>query len=164
MPLTYEPIEARTLSSTTPSVVFSNVPQTYTDLVIVVTGRTDHTNGGARGYIRFNSDSGQNYAGTYLQWSDSAAATANDTTETFLTYGRLGNTGFSTAEVNIYNYTNTSIYKSVLTRQSSTDADHSRYLVSVWRNTSAITSITLTADDNYVTGTTINLYGIKAAQ
>lgn len=163
MPLTYEPIEAKTLSSTTSSVTFSSIPQTYTDLVLVVTGVTDHTNQGARGYIRFNGDTAQNYGGLYLQWSNTAQVGGSDTTETYIAYGRLGNSGISTAEINIMNYTNTSTFKSCVTRQSSTDADHARLTFNVWRSTSAINSITLVADDNYVSGTTMNLWGIKAA-
>lgn len=163
MPATYEPIEAKTLSATTSTVTFSSIPQTYTDLVLVVTGVTDHSNSGARGYIRFNGDTAQNYGGLYLQWDNSSQVGGSDTTEAYLSYGRMGNSGISTAEINIMSYTNTSVFKSCVTRQSSSDAAHSRLTFNVWRSTSAINSITLVADDNYVSGTTLNLWGIKAA-
>jgi len=61
------------------------------------------------------------------------------------------------------NYSNSTTYNTALSRfvsaGSETTAD-----VHLWRDTSAVTSITVaTSTNNYATGSTFTLYGIKAA-
>ena len=61
------------------------------------------------------------------------------------------------------NYANTTTYKTVIGRANNAGygADTS---VGVWRNTAAISTITLTAlTANFASGSTFTLYGIKAA-
>jgi hypothetical protein len=42
------------------SMEFTSIPSTYTDLVVKISGRSDNT-GSFANYLRFNSDSGNNY-------------------------------------------------------------------------------------------------------
>jgi len=44
MPATYDCIATTTLTSTASSVVFSSIPQTYTDLVVVFVGKNTTAN------------------------------------------------------------------------------------------------------------------------
>lgn len=59
MALTYEPIATTTISSPTSTITFSSIPSSYTDLVVVVTGKITGTTEDA--YFRLNNDSGANY-------------------------------------------------------------------------------------------------------
>jgi hypothetical protein len=67
------------------------------------------------------------------------------------------------------NYSNSTTYKTMLGRQgtASSTAGGASLTVSLWRNTSAITSIQLQLDfgssNRWYTGSTFTLYGIKAA-
>jgi hypothetical protein len=61
------------------------------------------------------------------------------------------------------NYSNATTYKTALARTSE-DGVAAAY-VGLWRSTSAITSITIDkgSSDNFASGSTFTLYGIKAA-
>lgn len=169
MPLTYTPINSLPLESSQATVTFSNIPQTYTDLVLVVSGFTTHTDDGARGYMQFNGDTGSNYSGVYLGvMSTPARQTNKDTNQSSIPYGVLGNRSDypATIEVNIHNYRNTSSWGLVLSKTGkyATNANYGNRLSSgSWRNTSPITSITLTCDGSYAAGTVFSLYGIASA-
>ena len=61
------------------------------------------------------------------------------------------------------NYSNTTTYKTTLGRGSNVATDVEA-IVGLWRNTAAITSITVApSGGNMKTGTVLSLYGIKAA-
>ena len=156
---TYVPIQTFTADGATTTYTFTSIPQTYSDLVLVTNGVL--TNNDIN--MVFNSDSGSNYSRTYIYATSSSsyggAAIANATS------GFAGTlaTGYTTNIVNILNYSGTSKQKSWLTRQSAagTAVIHS---IGLWRSTSAITSIALTANGTtFGSGTTMTLYGIKAA-
>ena len=55
LPSTMTPIATLTLSSASTSVTFTNIPQGYTDLVLVC-GNLGMSAGGSAGRLRFNSD------------------------------------------------------------------------------------------------------------
>jgi hypothetical protein len=65
----------------------------------------------------------------------------------------------------VMNYANTSTYKTVLSalandKNGSGSVDR---VVGLWSNTSAINSVSVVGGANFVSGSTITLYGIKAA-
>lgn len=160
MPSTYTPIATTTVGTATPSVTFSSVPGTYTDLVVVVNGTTAASVGLA---LRFNGDTGSNYSNTYLGGTGSAAISGRATSTTIGRFGNI-NTSNTTGVANIQNYSNATTYKTTLGRSSSTD--YAITYVNLWRSTAAITSVTVISDDlgtNFAVGTTFSLYGIKAA-
>jgi len=70
---TYVPIQAITLSASTSSVDFTNIPQTFTDLIIVASARYVSTNTGQGLGIRFNGDTTSNYSFTILEGNGSTA-------------------------------------------------------------------------------------------
>jgi hypothetical protein len=163
MPVTYQPIATQTLGSATNLVTFSSIPSTYTDLVFVFNGSNATSNNGLR--LRFNSDSGTNYSTTYFYGNGSSVAS---TFGSNTTGGQIATdiaSGQSTCVTHIMNYSNTTTFKVFLGRGSSasTYADHN---VSLWRNTAAVTSVTVllgAGTSNFSTGSTFTLYGIKAA-
>ena len=69
---TYESISSVTLTSNSTTVTFGSIPQTYTDLVLVIVAKI--TSGGLDMFIRFNSDTGSNYSYTQLYGNGTSAA------------------------------------------------------------------------------------------
>jgi len=157
MPITYEPIATTTLGTSASSVTFSTIPGTYTDLVLVVNGTSTATNGNE---MQFNGDTGNNYSFTLLYGTGSAAVSSRNSNISFAYAGRT-NTNQSVSITQIMNYANTTTYKTVLTRASS-NGDIVMANVSLWRSTSAITSLVY-AGATFNSGTVFTLYGIKAA-
>jgi hypothetical protein len=157
---TYEAIATQTLGSAAASVTFSSIPQTYTDLMLIIIG---NAGGSTSASMRFNSDTGTNYSNTYAQGDGSGVGNFRDVNVTSNWAGSFYNTTTpSTAKHSIMNYANTTTFKSSIIR-----ADYgigfTVIAAQLWRNTAAITSITLATGANFSTGATFSLYGIKAA-
>lgn len=160
MPQTYEPIATQTLTSSASSVTFSSIPGTYTDLVLVFAGTS--VTGSQNVGIRFNSDSGTNYSRILIYGTGSSALGAKDNSVQAINFLYPG-TGQSTGRINIFSYSNTTTYKTTLSRFDDS-AVVTNAAVGLWRSTAAITSITIIpADYNLASGCTLTLYGIKAA-
>lgn len=162
---TYEPIASQTLGSAAASVTFSSIPQGYTDLVLVGSIKT-----GANTYqpiLRFNGDSGSNYSSTVVAGDGSSASSNRHTNQNGI-YANPG-PGVGTAGnfwpwiIQIQNYANANVNKTVLHRFNNSQS----YVVAgvgLWRNTTAITSITLVAEagsSDFQSGSTFSIYGIQ---
>ena len=164
MPSTYRPIATQTLGSAAATVTFSSIPGAYTDLVLIITPQS--SSGTASVDIQLNGDTGTNYSLTYLYGTGSSAASGRDANTAIAGGGSAVATAniFLTNTVQIQNYSNTTTYKTLLMRANNT-AGNVLTAVSTWRNTAAITSISLKLATavNFTTGSTFTLYGIKAA-
>jgi hypothetical protein len=171
MPQTYDLIATANPAGTA-AFSFSSIPQTYTDLLIIVNARVTS----AWDIQAFQANgSGSGYAGTYLEGAGSGATGGTGTSEIAWRAGYIpgsdaSNLQYSTDEYHIMNYTSTSHNKTLLTNArrgvySSTTFGQVQFKIGYWANTSAITSLTCgTANGGtYATGTNIRLYGIKAA-
>ena len=161
---TYTPIATTTLGSAVTEYTFSSIPSTYTDLVLVVTG---NTNNPTNPIMRFNGDTGSNYSTTWLAGNGTSATSSRGTNTTYIAtnnQGYMTSTSNSVIITQVMSYANTSTYKTALSRSNtaSTGVDAT---VGLWRNTAAITSITiLTGSANtFSVGNTFTLYGIAAA-
>lgn len=163
MAKTYEPIITQTLSASALIVYLSVIPQTYTDLILIINGKL--VSGADNIALRFNGDSSALYSETYLSGNGSAIGSGRDAN---LTYGLVSTTNTSDGMniINIMNYSNTTTYKTMLSK-AGTAASYSQLWSTLWRSTSAITSISLQIGAggtlSFASGTTFNLYGIKAA-
>jgi hypothetical protein len=166
--LTYESIATTTATTASSAVTFSSIPQTYTDLFLVISIRANSTPTSFGTGIRFNSDTGSNYSRTVVYGSGSSAVSFRDTNQTRMFYSAGSTTAnqFNLIRLNINDYSNTAVYKSVIARNDDV-SDVTSISASLWRNTNAITSITITPfDDNstgFATGSSFTLYGITAA-
>ena len=164
MPSTYTPIATTTLGSNATSVTFSSISGTYTDLFLVTQTKFT-TNSDGFIALRYNSDTASNYSNTYLLGTGSATASGRSSN---VTSGRIGNgssssSEFSVTNANIQNYSNATTYKTAIARSNATGSYVSSY-VSLWRSTSAITSITIVCDGvTFAIGSTFTLYGVKSA-
>lgn len=172
---TYTPIATTTLGSATNSVTFSSIAGTYTDLVLIMSAATTHTSA-TFVYMRFNGDSATNYSCNEVFGLGSTAQSSRDTSRSRGWIGfdiSISNTvGDSASIANIMNYSNSTTYKTWLSRanRASTALDYqgTDAVVGLWRSTSAITSIEIRnsrgdVDYNFATGSTFTLYGIAAA-
>ena len=161
MAKTYEPIQTYTLGSAQSSVTFSAISGSFTDLVLIVNGGVDA--GAVECNLRFNSDTGSNYSYTELEAGGSGAASYRASNQTKLWFTSYYSTSRSMSIINIQNYSNSTTYKTAIIRHNNVSI-YTAASVGLWRSTSAITAIELyPTSNNWATGTTFTLYGIKAA-
>lgn len=155
------------------SVTFGSIPQTYTHLQLRVFGTTNRTSASRDTYwIRFNSDTGNNYSRHSL-YGDGASVGADAATSiSYMIGGTIGGNGYFGVNIcDILEYANTNIYKTIRGLGGVNDNTANFGLVDLssgsWRSTAAITSITLLTSGT--TSTQFNqysqfaLYGIKGA-
>ena len=116
--MSYTEIATRTLTSNQTEVGFTNIPQTFRDLVVVAFSRNQNVGSIA---LRFNDDANANYQNVGISWDGSSPINANaGNLETVLRV----TAGFATGDsdswartiVQIHNYTSTTQHKSVLMR------------------------------------------------
>jgi hypothetical protein len=119
--------------------------------------------------MTFNSDTGSNYSDHYLYGNGSSAASGSGTNATKIRlwdyYGNGGTANiYGAGLVDILDYDNTNKFKTSR-NLAGYDANGSGEIFlssGLWRNTNAITSITLTAESgNYTQYSSFALYGIK---
>jgi hypothetical protein len=166
---TYVAIATSTLASATASVTFSSIPSTYTDLVLVLqpASTTFADNIG----LNFNSDTGSNYSSTNLSGTGSAASSgraASPYIQVTNIIGTTGTLGAMASIIHIMDYANATTYKTVISRTGQNGATYNgnEAIVSLWRNTAAISTIVVkqSGSPNFITGSTFRLYGIEAAK
>lgn len=163
MALTYEPISTTTVGTATPSITFSSIPQTYTDLRVVFSGKAD--TGLPSLYLRLNGDTtAANYVG-YNMYSQSTTPTASfDANLGYIVSGAMA-TSLNSSVIDIFKYTTTTYYRPLLIRSSNSYSSlNERRASAFWLSTAAVTSVTLgSTSNNLAVGTIATLYGIKAA-
>ena len=169
---TFETIATYSLTSSQSDIVFSSIPSTFTDLVIYV---VPISNGNNYMAVQFNSDTlsgGANYSRT--AWSTDGASISPDirSVRYAIEIDRLestGNGGVNTSvQINIFNYANTSTFKSIYAKNSASGFNLGTSAVGhgsgTWRDTAAINSVRLSLNaGTFSSGTRATLYGIKAA-
>ena len=152
------------------SVTFSSIPSTYQHLQIRALVRSNRAAAADTIYWRFNSDSGTNYTlhslyGNGTSVSPDAAANLSygyyfDTTAASETSGI-----FSVGVIDILDYKDTNKFKTTRTLHGKDmNGSGSIFLTSsLWRSTSAITSMTLQSQNgaNISQYSSFALYGIK---
>jgi hypothetical protein len=161
---TYEPIATQTLGSSAATIDFNSIAASWTDLRIVIVGKTDANKNIE---LTFNGDTGgTTYSRTALAGNGSAASSTQDTNlpyiVNYLVYFEATTPVFNSFD--IFSYAG-STYKTVLC-DGAADRNGSGATgkaVGLWRNTAAITSIRLNVTGTFSIGTTATLYGIKAA-
>jgi hypothetical protein len=156
-------IATTTLGSAAADITFSSISSSYTDLRLVIVGKA--TGSGSVVRLRFNSDTGSNYSNTFLYGDGAGAASSRSTSQTFanLSFGadfRSSQPGMITTD--IFSYAG-STNKTLLSNEC-LDLNGGGTInpsVSLWRSTSAISTINLSLSvDNWAIGTTATLYGI----
>ena len=166
---TYEAIATQTLGSAAASVTFSSISGAYTDLVLVVSGRSARAAADDSLYMQFNSDTGSNYSYTDFRGNGITTSSSRASSQTFFRPAANIDAAsqpagtFTPVIISINNYSNTTTYKTALSRNNLA-AGEVTAVVGLWRSTAAISTILVyAASANLATGSTFSLYGIKAA-
>jgi hypothetical protein len=164
------PIQTYTLSSSSASITFDNIPQNYTDLVLKFSARSTQTGG-------YSDDLNLNFNGTASVLSDklvygtgAAATSTGYSAQTNIWVTSVPNSStttstFGNAELYIPNYNSTTTYKSFsldgVTENNATNALGS-LTAGLYSYNSAITSIKLQlGSGSFVQYSTFTLYGIS---
>jgi hypothetical protein len=149
------------------TITFSSIPSTYTHLQIrlIAPGTSD-----SDVWMRFNSDTGSNYATHRIYGTGASTVVAGaTTTSTKIDFGARSSGSTSSPApgiIDILDYSNTSKNKTSRSLYG-WDANGSGFVMfssGLWQNTAAINSITLLPQvGSFASGTHVALYGIKGA-
>jgi hypothetical protein len=163
-------IETKTLGTAAASIEFTSIPQTFTDLVLVHSARSAHSDIAASAVIQFNGDTGANYSVRRLL-GDGTAASSSALTSGSL-FGLAGSISGATATANTFgngvvyipNYTGSTAKSFSADGVSETNGTDGYQAINacIYSGTAAITSILFRTFEvaNLAVGSTISLYGI----
>lgn len=165
---TYTLISSTVLGSTTASVNISSIPSTYTDLILLISGKTNFNGNDDAALITVNSDNGTNYSTTLLRDFSNTASSVRYSSANYVrgTYHLAGNlaSGFSNTEIYFPNYTSTANrpISSYGLYEKNTVADVGLSIAAgLYRGSSAISSIQIAAFGSFLANSSFYLYGIK---
>jgi hypothetical protein len=163
---TYTLIETVTASGgTASSIAFSSIPQSYTDLKLVLSGRSTIVDNAVK--VAFNGSS-SNFTNRLLFGNGDVAAsnTPNDNTVCYLNFSNETTNAFANSEIYITNYTGSTnkSFCSESVQETNAVTSYQVMLAGLWSQTAAITSITLTVNSGaFAQHTSASLYGIKSS-
>lgn len=170
MPPTYFLIGKTVLSETSTSVIFSGIPNTYTDLLLCMSVRTSYSGGDMR--FRINNNTGSIYSRIYVMGNGTTASSVaytgsvgnNIMSGNFNGTDTFSNT-FSQMEIYIPNYLSSSnkISRTIGVSENNATTSYIYVESNLARDTNPITSIQLVDifSTGYVAGSSFYLYGIK---
>lgn len=165
---TYDALASTTLGSTSSIVLFSNIPQNYTDLVIVANLKMDLAVATEDLDIVFNSNTTASYSYTRMYGTAAAASgSVRGTSGTAMRIARCTGTSATSALysqniLQINSYTNTLAYKTIFSRATDSDTDNT--YIGLWQSTSPITSFYFSrSSGNFAAGSSVSVYGIRRA-
>jgi hypothetical protein len=165
MPTTYVKIDSVTVGAGgASSIAFTSIPQTYTDLVVKLSGRTTATNQTV--LIRFNSDTTTtNYRRFVLGGTGSGGGFSQNINDNGIGYVPISTytaNVFGVAEIYIPNYAGSGYkaYNTDSTTENNAVESYTALAGTYWNSTAAITSITLTNAGNWAQYSTATLYGV----
>lgn len=167
------PIASITGTGTTggETLLFTNIPQTYQDLFLVVSA-TNTVGGGNANFVmyNFNGTSTSDRVSTYLSGNGStvnASRAAAASSIGFLPYGAaINSTNPITFEAHILNYANTSTYKTMLSKVALDNNGSGQTVLqaNVIANTAAISSFGFSSSvggSYWTTSSRFTLYGVR---
>lgn len=170
MATTMKLIGKNVLGSDTASVTFSDIPGTFSDLLIIATTRSTATTGtGGENKLRFNgAASDASHSCRYLMGNGSSASSG---TYSFFYGGVLPLGGatantFSSNEIYIPNYAGSAKKSASVTAvmENNATASFIDAVACLWDSTSAITQIEfLPSNNSYKSGSSFFLYGVTKA-
>lgn len=168
---TYSTIATTTLGSAAADITFTGISSSFTDLVLIVTGRFDSANVSRELRIQVGNgsiDTGSNYSYTRMVGLGSSTFSDRFSNQTNMSAGVIPAANaaagiIGNAIYHFQNYSNTTTNKTVINRTNDPN-DWVTAMAGLWRSTSVINQIKifgLTA--NLIAGSTATLYGITAA-
>lgn len=175
---TYTPIATfTTVNTSVNDYSFTNIPSTYTDLVLVASLRGVASQasqqlglflGDTSGFFQASQNSNTNL---YSDGSSALSSRTSNASGNFVPGGIPGGTStsgvFGSYVFHIMNYSNTTTFKTVISRTSKdlNGSGITSMQTATIRSTNAITGCGLATygDGNFAVGSTLTLYGIAAA-
>ena len=163
-------IETKTLESNQASVIFSSIPQNFTDLILLISARSSRSLALDDCFIVVNNITsgytGRGLDGNGTTTSAFANAGASDKFYfmSIVSAATATSNTFSNSSVYIPNYSGSAV-KTIscesVTENNSTES-YTRIAVGLLDNTAPITSLTLTpgVGPNFITGSMFSLYGV----
>jgi hypothetical protein len=153
---------------------FTSIPSTYKHLQIRYIGRMNGANTGYAGTLRFNSDTGSNYARHFLRGRNSTASAGNATSQTaigFAAFPAANSTANIVAAgvIDVLDYSNSNKYTTIrglagIDQNQVFDDSSIIFNSGLWMDLSVITSIDIISDGagrEWTTQTQFALYGIR---
>lgn len=167
---TYVALDKITANGSVSQVTFTSIPTTYTHLMVVVNGNAsygspDRTTLALRvGNGSLDTSSIYSHTGVYGNGSTSSSSRGSNLSYIFT--GVISEKNGTTL-INLQYYSNTTTFKTILTRGNSLGSTASQDVgvnSGLWRSTSAINTIQIYVADgtNFASGSTFSLYGIAA--
>ena len=168
---TYVALAKTVLTGTSTLVDITSIPQTYTDLLLVVSARSNFAANYDWMAVYYNTASGLNYSNRYMYGNSSTVSTGSGSTPNEFFRGipaanATANT-FSNSELYISNYTssnNKPASLTTVTENNASTANSANIVLSanLWSSSSAITALKIySGDGSFVSGSRFDLYGIK---
>jgi hypothetical protein len=163
------PIAYAVANGTSSTISFTNIPQNYQDLMIVGFARSDNSTSTGFSYY-LNSAGLGNFSQTLLIGNGSSASSARYTTSNcygvvspLLPFSTSTSGVFSSTELHILNYTNSTTYKTSILRNACdlNGSGETDLIVNTYLSTSPITLMNIATNGNFVSGTKFALYGIR---
>lgn len=147
------------------TIEFTNIPQTYTDLYILVSARSDRSLHVDDYRILFNSSSASFSYRALLASSGTSTLSGNVNEVGVMSANTALSSTFGNGLIYIYNYTSSSnkTYRTEAVSSNNSSSSENWIVGGLWSNTSAITTIALDQGDgsNWLQYSTATLYGIK---
>lgn len=167
MPSSRKLISSTTLASSSSTVVFSSIPQTYGDLCLTYSARQSASGTVQDIYFILNSDTTNNNR-VYLR-GGGGALSANRASSIAGLYGGYVNgdttsaNSFASGELYIPKYYSTNaLQASMITGQQEQATDSYAFLIAAqYTGGSAVSSITITGGSDFLAGCSFYLYGLE---
>ena len=159
---TYVPLATITLSATDSEILFSSIPATYRDLIVVINGSTSSN---TLVWSRINGDTGTNYGYVVMTGSSSVYSSAGTFNVAYLSDGTVLSNTRIMITMQVMDYSATDKHKTALVRSDSTLSGTTAVYASAhrWANTNAVTSVSVnTNTGSWNIGSTFSLYGIAS--
>lgn len=153
---TWTPLANITLGSSASSVTFSNIPNTYRDLILIYNGVATSSATGIQ--LALNSDqTTSNYSRVWMNGNGTSATSGTSGPNDLF----FGTTNRTLGIANIFDYSATDKHKTVISRDNSTT--DTRAVAIRWANTNAVNSVQLYLNgSSFASGAVLSLYGVIA--
>ena len=172
MTATYEKIATNTLSSAQASITLSSIPNTYTDLVLVLSLRATNTSTLSENYLQINGVTTSLYSSVPVygsgggnDYGSSRQLNQTDVRFGFSNGGTSTTSVFGSSEIYFADYASSATTGRALGSVSVTEqngpSNQMNAVSGTFRSTNAITSILLGTSVGFATGSSFYLYGIK---
>ena len=157
----YKSIASANGTGSSATISFTSIPSTFQHLQIRFSA---YTSAAANINVRFNSDTGTNYAYHQLVGDGSSASAAGVSTSSVMYGGYITASQYGVGVIDLLDYANTNKYKTMRSLHGS-DANGSGLVLlrsGLWQNTNAISTIELiSTSGNFTTASSFALYGIE---